>query len=364
MWAVLRLQYFADMANFNNDYIRGAHPEVMKALVDTNMVATPGYGKDEFTADARRLILKECGLERGDVRFLVGGTQTNAVVIDGLIRRHEGVMAADSSHINVHESGAIEASGHKVIVLPTVDGKIAADDIRRYMRDFYADDTCDHMVTPAMVYITYPTELGTLYSLTELEEIAAVCGEWRIPLYIDGARLGYGLESPDSDVTIRDIARLADVFYIGGTKCGALFGEAVVMKNPGLIPAFFSHQKMHGALLAKGRLLGVQFGALFRDGLYFRICREAVRLALRLRDAFVNAGFRVAAPSSTNQQFFLLDNLTVDRLRDAGIGFELIGPRGEWESTVRFVTDWSTTPADVAEVERVLEGFGIMNDGE
>lgn len=334
------------MIHFNSDYTAGAHQEVMDALVRTNMEHTVGYGNDGYTAEARDMIREAVGAPDAEVMFLVGGTQTNATAIDGILRRHEGVLAAASGHIAVHESGAIEASGHKVLTLPEREGKVCSEDVERFIKEFYADETYQHMVAPGMLYISQPTEFGTIYSLEELKALSEVCHRHNIPLYIDGARMAYGLKAEGADFTLRDIARLADVFYIGGTKCGTLFGEALVVTNRELLKNLFPLVKQHGALLAKGRLLGVQFGALFRDGLYERIGKEAVRLALRIREAFRKAGYKVVIESPTNQQFFQLPNDVIDRLRES-ISFDYWGPRGERESVVRFVTSWSTTEQDV-----------------
>ena len=334
------------MIHFNSDYTAGAHQEVMDALVRTNMEHTVGYGNDGYSAEARDMIREAVGAPDAEVMFLVGGTQTNATAIDGILRRHEGVLAAASGHIAVHESGAIEASGHKVLTLPERDGKVRSEDVERFIKEFYADETYQHMVAPGMLYISQPTEFGTIYSLEELKALSEVCHCHNIPLYIDGARMAYGLMAEGADFTLRDIARLADVFYIGGTKCGTLFGEALVVTNRELLKNLFPLVKQHGALLAKGRLLGVQFGALFRDGLYERIGKEAVRLALKIREAFREAGYKVVIESPTNQQFFQLPNDVIDRLRES-IAFDYWGPRGERESVVRFVTSWSTTEQDV-----------------
>ena len=333
------------MIYFDSDYMAGAHPAVMQRLQATNMEFTVGYGFDHYCDEARQLIRQACDAPEALVNFLAGGTQTNATVIDALLRRHEGVLAAETAHINVHESGAIEHSGHKVLPLPACEGKLRADDVDNYITQFYADETCEHMVAPGMLYVTWPTEYGTLYSLSELEALAAICHRHQIPLYIDGARMAYGLAA-NTDVTLRDIARLADVFYIGGTKCGLLFGEAVVARNATLLPHFFSLIKQHGALTAKGRLLGVQFGALFKDGLYFELGKKAVSQALRLRQAFVEKGYEVAIDSPTNQQFFVLPNEVIDRLRH-DVSFEYWGPRGDKQSTVRFVTSWATADEDI-----------------
>ncbi len=248
------------MIHFDCDYMEGAHPEIIRRLTETNLEQTSGYGNDAHTANAEKLILEACGLPDGKVYFLVGGTQTNATVIDGLLSRHEGVLSAESGHINVHEAGAIEAAGHKVLTLPSHEGKVSAADVESYITSFYADETYEHMVAPGMLYISHPTEMGTLYSLSELEALSAICSRAGIPLFMDGARLGYGLAA-ETDVTLKDIARLCDIFYIGGTKVGALFGEAVVSKKP--IPHFKTLIKQHGAMLAKGRLLGIQFETLF-----------------------------------------------------------------------------------------------------
>ena len=342
-----------NMIYFDSDYMAGAHPKVMERLLETNYEQTTGYGTDAYTAKAVTLIREACGTPDARVHLLVGGTQTNATVIDGILARHEGVLAAESGHINVHESGAIEATGHKVLTLPSYQGKVSACDVRNFIKDFYSDETYEHMVAPGMLYISFPTEYGTVYSLEELEDISAACHEAGIPLFIDGARLGFGLAA--SDVTLKDIARLADVFYIGGTKVGALFGEAVVITNPDLLKHFTPLVKQHGALLAKGRLLGLQFEALFTEGLYFKIGEEAVRKALRLREIFEENGFPAAMDSPTNQQFIVLPNTVIDRLKE-NASFELWGPRGETETTVRFVTGWSTTDEDIETLNRLISG--------
>ena len=339
------------MIYFDSDYMAGAHPQVMQALVESNLEQTTGYGSDAYTAEAAALIKQACDAPQARVHFLVGGTQTNATVIDGLLARHQGVLAAESAHINVHESGAIEASGHKVLTLPQHEGKVKADEVKAYIDEFYRDDSYEHMVAPGMLYISFPTEYGTLYSLQELSDLSQVCHEANIPLYVDGARLGYGLAA--SDVSLPDLARLCDVFYIGGTKMGALFGEAVVINNEKLLKHFFPLIKQHGALLAKGRLLGVQFKALFSKGLYEEIGREAVAKALRLKAAFVEKGYQVEVDSPTNQQFFRLPNDLIDRLKQEA-SFEYWGPRGQQESVVRFVTSWATSDADIDQLIALL----------
>lgn len=334
------------MLHFDCDYMEGAHPEVMKRLLETNLEQTAGYGNDPYTREAAERIRAACGCPEARVHFLVGGTQTNATVIDGLLARHEGVLASETGHINVHESGAIEAAGHKVLVLPQHDGKVKAEEVKRYIDDFYRDETYEHMVAPGMLYISHPTEYGTLYSLSELEDLSRVCRAAGLPLYMDGARLGYALAAEDTDVSLADVARLCDVFYIGGTKVGALFGEAVIVTRPALLPHFFPLIKQHGALLAKGRLLGVQFATLFTDNLYVNIARHAIHMAQKLKEAFIRRGHEVYIDSPTNQQFFRLPNSEIDRLATHAT-FELWGPRGETESVVRFVTSWATREEDV-----------------
>ena len=323
------------------------HPLILDALTRTNMEKTSGYGTDEYCASARAKILSACGLtsDEGEVHFLVGGTQTNATVIAGLLRPYEGVIAATTGHVALHEAGAIEASGHKVLTIEGVDGKLTAEAVDEYITAFRADEAWDHMVWPGMVYISQPTEYGTLYSLAELEALSALCRKWEIPLFVDGARLGYALASPATDVTLKDLARLCDVFYIGGTKCGAMFGEAVVMRKA-LVPHFFTIIKQQGALLAKGRMLGLQFDTLFTDDLYINIARHAVAEAARLREAFRAKGYEVYAESPTNQLFIALTAEQEAHLRT-------LTTFSEWERTsdgrlvVRLATSWATRSEDV-----------------
>ena len=341
------------MIYFNSDYTAGAHPKVLERLVATNLEHTVGYGNDPYTARAKALIRQEIGCADAEIMFLVGGTQTNATAIDGILARHEGVLAADSGHIAVHESGAIEASGHKVLTLPHYAGKVKAEDVQCFIEEFYADETYPHMVAPGMLYISQPTEYGTVYTLKEMEELSTTCHKHNIPLYIDGARMGYALAAEGADFTLRDVARLADVFYIGGTKLGTLFGEALVITNRTLLKNLFPLVKQHGALLAKGRLSGVQFEAMFSDGLYCEIGSHAVGLALRIREAFRAKGYEVVIESPTNQQFFRLPNEVIDDLRQE-VSFDYWGARGTTHSVVRFVTSWSTTKEDVARLIEIL----------
>lgn len=341
------------MIHFDSDYMKGGHPEVMRRLMETNLEQTPGYGTDEYTLRARREIAEACGVPDAKVWFLVGGTQTNATVLDGLLDRHSGVFANESAHIFIHEAGAIEACGHKILTLPQYNGKISAKDVKDYVTTFYADETYEHMVAPGGLYITHPTEFGSLYTLAELEELSSVCHENGLFLYLDGARLGYGLAADGTDVTLQDIARLCDVFYIGGTKVGALFGEAVVVPNAALLHHFFPLIKQHGALFAKGRILGVQFDTLFTDNLYIRIARNAIEKAMKLKRGFVEKGYKLCMDSPTNQQFFYLPNEVIDRLKK-DVTFEICGARGETDSVVRFVTDWGTTDEEVDKLLALL----------
>ena len=337
------------MIHLDCDYMQGAHPEVLQALIDTNLESVPGYGCDHFTKSANEKIKVACEAPNATVHLLVGGTQTNATVIDGVLAHHEGVLSAESGHINVHESGAIEATGHKVLTLPQYDGKVKAEDVKNYIDNFYADDTYEHMVAPGMLYISNPTEYGTVYTLEELKSLSKVCRDANIPLYMDGARLGYALAVDGYDVTLKDIATLCDIFYIGGTKVGALFGEAVVVTKENLLPHFFPLIKQHGALLAKGRLLGVQFDALFTNDLYKRIGEHAVSLAMKIKNAFQTIGYQPFIDSPTNQQFFHLPNSIVDQIATVAT-FEYWGPRGEESSTIRMVTSWATTTQEIDEL--------------
>ena len=334
------------MQHFDNDYMEGAHPLILERLVATNMMKSVGYGCDEVCESARRRIREACDAPEAEVHFLVGGTQTNATVIRALLRPYEGVIAADTGHIALHEAGAIEAVGHKVLTIPHQNGKLTAAAVDAYIEAFRRDEAWDHMVWPGMVYISQPTEYGTIYSLAELEALSAICRKWSIPLFADGARLGYGIMAEGADVGLKDLARLCDVFYIGGTKVGAMFGEAVVVPQRGRIPHFFTTIKQSGALLAKGRMLGVQFDTLFTDNLYLRIARHAVELATRLREGLTAKGFSTYYSSPTNQAFFVLSAEQLQRLR-------AVTTFSEWEhlddgrTIVRLATSWATRPEDV-----------------
>ena len=341
------------MISFENDYSTGAHPRVLEALAATNLEPAPGYGTDRFCASAAERIRAACDDPAADVFFLVGGTQTNAVVISSLLAGYEGVIAADTGHIAVHEAGAIEATGHKVIALPEHDGKLQAADVEAYLEGFYADANYEHMVFPGMVFIAHPSELGSLYSLTELEELSALCHRYEIPLYLDGARLAYGLAARNTDVALADIARLTDAFYIGGTKCGALCGEAVVFPRGAMPAHFLTHAKQHGALLAKGRLLGVQFDTLFADGLYGEVGRTAIDAAAELRRILSEAGCTFFRESPTNQQFIVLENTQMEALAER-IRFSFWERVDETHTAIRLVTSWSTTADDLTALEEAL----------
>ena len=348
------------MLHLDSDYMAGACPEVLAALNATNSNRTTGYGTDPYCERARELILDACfpegGRRKSDARvyFLVGGTQTNSTVIAGLLRPHEGVIAADSGHIAVHESGAIEATGHKVLTLPSDYGKLSAASIASCIETFRSDPSRDHTVAPGAVYISQPTELGTIYSLNELTAISKVCRDNGIPLFVDGARLAYALAASHNDVTLPDLARLADVFYIGGTKCGALMGEAVVISDPSVLRHFTPLIKQRGGLLAKGRLLGIQFEALFSDGLYDRIGSSANHLASILAEALRERGYREVVESPTNQIFFEIPNTDLEELRHI-VSFEIWGNPGTHYTTVRFVTDWALTEADLSPLMSYLK---------
>ena len=328
--------------NFASDYMKGAHPAILERLAQTNMMETPGYGQDPFSESARRKIREACGCPQAQVEFLVGGTQTNATVIDALLRSWQGVVAAQTGHIATHEAGAIEAGGHKVLALPHTDGKLDPAVVRAYLADFHADGNRDHMVAPGMVYISHPTEYGTLYSKKDLQDLRAVCDEYGIPLYLDGARLGYALACPENDLTLCDLADLCDVFYIGGTKCGALLGEAVVVPDPDRIPAFFTIIKQHGALLAKGRILGIQFDVLFTDGLYERIGLPAMKAAAQIRAALEKKGYQQCFGSPTNQIFCIMENRRLEAFGES-VEYSFWEKYDDSHTVIRLATDWGTT---------------------
>ena len=341
------------MLSFTCDYNEGAHPAILERLFATNLEQEPGYGNDRFTVSAKERIRKALNRPEADVFFLTGGTQTNATVISAILKGYEGAVATETGHIAVHEAGAVEFTGHKVLTLPQHQGKMQSDELEVFLQGFYAEPAYDHMVFPGLVYISFPTEYGTLYSKAELEALHAVCKRYSLPLYVDGARLGYGLMSPACDLSFQELAGLCDVFTIGGTKVGALCGEAVVFPHGGASAHFFTTIKQHGALLAKGRLTGVQFDTLFTDGLYFEISRHAIDMAMRLKDLFRNKGYELFLDSPTNQQFILLDQATMDVLSPQ-VAFEIWEHRPDGRTVVRFATSWATTPEQLAALEAML----------
>lgn len=341
------------MFYFENDYSEGAHEKVLNRLIETNMEKLSGYGNDGYCELAKEKIRKSCECPNADIYFLVGGTQTNQTVIDGMLKLYEGVVAASTGHISTHEAGAIEHTGHKVLEVPHKDGKILAETLRSYLETFYNDGNHEHMVFPGMVYISHPTEYGTLYSKKELSDLSAICKEYEIPLYLDGARLGYGLMSKDTDVTLPDIAKYCDIFYIGGTKVGALCGEALVFPNNNAPKHFITMIKQHGALLAKGRLLGVQFDTLFTDNLYLEISKHAIETADLLKEAFKQKGYTFYIDSPTNQIFIVLKNEEMKRLKEFVV-FSFWEKLDESHTVVRFATSWATRKEDVEEFSHYL----------
>lgn len=342
------------MVSFENDYIAGAHPEILQKMTKTNTEPVSGYGNDKYCKSAVKKIKEACGCKDAEVFFLSGGTQTNTIVIDSLLQPYEGVIAAETGHISLHEAGAIEHSGHKVLSLPAFEGgKISARQVEDLFNKFYEDKNHEHMVFPGMVYISYPTEYGNLYSKKELEALAKVCKNRSIPLFIDGARLGYALASRECDLTLKDLAEYADVFYIGGTKVGAFLGEAVVFTKKNMPPHFLTMVKQKGALLAKGRLLGIQFDTLFTDDLYFKISRHAIGQAEKMVEIFKKKGYSFFFQSPTNQQFLLMENERIKEL-EKKVAFSFWEKYDEKHSIVRFVTSWSTEDADLAHLEALL----------
>lgn len=341
------------MISFESDYIAGAHPKVLERLAQTNMEPLSGYGTDRYCESAREKIKSACECPQADVHFLVGGTQTNAIVISAMLKEYEGVIAAKTGHVSLHEAGAIEYTGHKVLEIEQENGKISADCLKAYIETFYGDENHEHMVFPGMVYISHPTEYGTLYNKKELMQLSEICREYEIPLYMDGARLGYGLMSSETDVTLSDIASLCDVFYIGGTKVGALCGEAVVFKKENTPKHFMTMIKQKGALLAKGRVLGVQFDTLFTDGLYFEIAGHAIRMAEKLKDMLRKKGYEFYIESPTNQQFIVIENKKLDELKQT-VAVSFWEKYDESHTVIRLATSWSTTQEDMEKLEEVL----------
>ena len=341
------------MVSFECDYNNGAHPKVLENLIKHNDARPTPYGFDEFSERAKKRIREAIGMPDAQIFFLTGGTQTNATTIDSMLYQYEGVICVDSGHINVHEAGAVEFTEHKIITLPGKEGKMDARTLRKYLDDFYHDGNRDHAVHPGLVYITFPTELGTIYSAREMDDIYNVCRYYDIPLYVDGARLGYGLMAEGCDITMPWLARHCDVFYIGGTKIGALCGEAVVFCGRQAHKHFFSIQKQHGAVIAKGALIGLQFEALFTDDLYFKLSRHAIEKAMLMKQVFKENGYEFWLDSPTNQQFVILPDAKVDELAKR-MQFTHWGQAEGHRTICRFVTSWATTDDDINELKRLL----------
>ncbi|MBQ2210558.1 MAG: amino acid lyase [Prevotella sp.] len=341
------------MISFECDYNNGAHPKVLENLVRHNGAFPTPYGFDEFSERAKERIREAIGMPDAQIFFLTGGTQANATTIDSMLYQYEGVICVGSGHINVHEAGAVEFTEHKIITIPDTDGKMEAKVLSKYLDDFYHDGNRDHAVHPGLVYITFPTELGTLYTAKELDDIYQICQHYDIPLYIDGARLGYGLKAEGCDITLPYLARHCDVFYIGGTKIGALCGEAVVFTNRQAHKHFFSIQKQHGAVIAKGALIGLQFEALFTDNLYFHLSQHAIDMAMKMKALFQEKGYEFYVDSPTNQQFIVLPDAEAERLAQH-VNFTHFGQTGKHHTICRFVTSWATTEEDINELKRLL----------
>lgn len=344
------------MLFFGNDYSTGAHPKVLEHLVKTNNELMSGYCEDRYCLQAEQKILSECNCPDGQVFFLTGGTQTNMLAADVLLGGNEGVICASTGHINTHEAGAVEFTGHKVLTIGHEDGKVLASGLDKYLEHFHSDSNCVQMVFPGMLFISFPTECGTVYTLSELRALRRVCDDYDLKLYMDGARMGYGLASSQTDVTLSDIASLCDAFYIGGTKCGALCGEALVFPKGNAPKHFPTIMKQHGALLAKGRLAGVQFDALFTDGLYTEICRNAVESAASLRKVLEDHGIEPTMQSPTNQLFVVLENSFLSRLQEKVV-VRFWNRCDDSHSVVRLVTSWATTQDDVLEFSRILDSL-------
>ena len=341
------------MLSFECDYTEGAHEKILQRLIEVNREHLSGYGSDRYCESAKEKIRRECQCPDAEISFLVGGTQANAVVIDAMLKSYEGVVAVKTGHVNAHEAGAIEYTGHKVLEVPQHEGKMDAGELETYLESFWKDDNYEHMVVPGMVYISHPTEYGTLYSKKELADLSAVCRKFKIPLYMDGARLGYGLMSKNTDVTLPMIADFCDVFYIGGTKVGALCGEAVVFTKNNMPAHFLTIVKQHGALLAKRWLLGLQFDTLFSDGLYYKISRHAIEMAEVLKDGFEKKGYSFFLESPTNQQFIILENQQMERLKDK-VTFSYWEKVDEHHTVVRFATSWATTKEDIEKLINLI----------
>lgn len=341
------------MLSFECDYNLGAHPEVLKKLVETNFITRPGYGEDEFSEKAKQKIKDACACPDADIYFVTGGTQANQLVIDTVLSPYEGVVSADTGHVNVHESGAIEFSGHKVLTIPHHEGKVCAKELKAYVETFYADGNYEHMVFPGMLYISHPTEYGTLYSKEELQKLREVCSQYNMTLYLDGARLAYALACEKSDLSLQDIAELCDVFYIGGTKCGTLFGEALVFTKNNTPEHFITRIKQHGALLAKGSIAALQFDALFTDGLYLRLGSNAAKATEKLKKVLRDKGYKFYLESPTNQQFVIVENEKLAELSKF-VSYSYIVKYDDNHTVIRFASSWATKDEDIDALAKIL----------
>ncbi len=348
------------MISFASDYMEGCLEEILDALAKTNREQAPGYGADRFTLSAGEKIRAACACPEAEVYLINGGTQTNQLAIDTLLKPYEGVLSAESGHVNVHEAGAIEFTGHKVLTLPSHEGKVSGAEVEQFVRTFWADENHEHMVFPGMVYISHPTEYGTLYTAEELKELSRICHENQMCLYLDGARLGYGLQAKGTDVTLPLIAELTDAFYFGGTKVGALCGEALVFPHQNAPSHFMTRIKQHGALSAKSRLAGIQFDTLFSPAkdspmlLHEAAGRHAIETAEALKCVFRELGVRFYLDSPTNQQFVVLANDKIKQLQQK-VAFEFWEPYDETHTIVRFATSWATMPESIEELRRILQ---------
>ncbi len=341
------------MISFESDYIEGCHPQILEQLTKTNLEQLSGYGNDKYSDRAKEKIAAACKCPGAQVHFICGGTQTNQLIIDALLQKYEGVVAVTTGHVSVHEAGAIEFTGHKVLTVPAHEGKMDSRELSAYLKTFYGDGNHEHMVQPGMVYISHPTEYGTLYTAAELQAIQAVCREYKLPLFVDGARLGYGLQAIGTDVDLPTLAQSCDVFYIGGTKVGALCGEAVVFTHGNTPAHFVTTIKQHGALLAKGRLLGIQFDTLFTDDLYFKISKHAIDMAQRLKNVFMAKGYEFFIDSPTNQQFVILLPDQYEKLSKA-VKFSFWEALPDGRIVVRFATSWATPAQNIDELAKIL----------
>ena len=341
------------MLSFLSDYTEGAHPEVLQHLMERNLVTLPGYGFDEDTDEAKRKIGLACGRDDLQIWFLTGGTQTNMFAISTMLRSCEGVIAANTGHVCGHEAGAIEYSGHKVLTVPNVEGKVTVENLDNFMKAFYADESNEHTVQPGMVYISHPTEYGTLYSKAELSALSQACHKYGLPLYLDGARMGYGLMSPATDVTLNDICELTDLFYIGGTKVGALCGEALIFTKQNMPRNFLALVKQRGGLLAKMRVVSQQFDALFTNELYFRLSKHAIDMAMMLKEMVLRKGYKLHMDSYTNQQFVIVSRQKLEELRE-NVRFNIWEWLDDDTAAIRFATSWATTKESIEELAKLL----------